>query len=71
MSKGGRGVGSQMGSTLPLHTGYVLRYVIIRLRKRGAWMSLLLKHTWTGKPEVIDPALVVASDTGWEWALGA
>ena len=31
VSKGGRGVGSQMGSTLPLHTGYVLRYVIIGL----------------------------------------
>ena len=25
----------------------------------------------TGKPEVMEPGLVVARETGWEWAAGA
>ena len=28
-------------------------------------------HTWTGKPDVMEPALVVARETGWACAEGA
>ena len=56
VSKGGGGIGGQVGSSLPLHTNCVIASLHVT--------SSTLKRTWTGKPEVIDPALVVASETG-------